>query len=184
METRQWQQTVKGATFLVSTSKDLLPHSFVQSVFENPAVYWAKKPSQATTKKLIDNSCTLGLYTINEPTAVPALETTTPIGIARMVTDYTTFAYLTDVFIIDEFRRFGLGKWLIRCCREVILEEMEDFRWLLLFTGNEQHAHMYQREFGMQQLGRSPTGLFSLGAKREQIEAAVLSCSKKDSNIE
>lgn len=30
-----------------------------------------------------------------------------------MVTDYATFAWLCDVFILEDYRGHGLGKWLI-----------------------------------------------------------------------
>jgi len=36
------------------------------------------------------------------------------IGVARVITDYSTYAYLCDVFIVEEHRRRGLGSWLIR----------------------------------------------------------------------
>jgi ribosomal protein S18 acetylase RimI-like enzyme len=35
------------------------------------------------------------------------------VGFARLVTDYTTFAYLCDVYVLEKFRRLSLGKALI-----------------------------------------------------------------------
>jgi GNAT superfamily N-acetyltransferase len=35
-----------------------------------------------------------------------------------VITDYSTYAYLCDVFIVEEHRRRGLGSWLIRSILE------------------------------------------------------------------
>lgn len=40
------------------------------------------------------------------------------IGVARVITDYSTYAYLCDVFIVEEHRRRGLGSWLIHSILE------------------------------------------------------------------
>jgi GNAT superfamily N-acetyltransferase len=46
------------------------------------------------------------------------LEDTRQIGLARVITDYVTYAYLCDVYLVEERRRQGLGSWLIRCVLE------------------------------------------------------------------
>ena len=46
------------------------------------------------------------------------LEEGRQIGLARIITDYVTYAYLCDVFIVEERRRQGLGTWLIRSVLE------------------------------------------------------------------
>jgi GNAT superfamily N-acetyltransferase len=53
------------------------------------------------------------------------------VGFARIITDYATFAYLGDVFILEPFRGRGLSKWLM----EVIVghPELQGLRrWMLL----------------------------------------------------
>jgi GNAT superfamily N-acetyltransferase len=37
------------------------------------------------------------------------------IGFGRFVTDYSTFAYMRDVFVLPEYRGRGLGRWLVEC---------------------------------------------------------------------
>lgn len=108
-------------------------------------MYWAKPTSAANMKTMLDNSCTLGLYKVEPDSSSPKYA---PIGIARMVTDYMTFAYLTDVYILEEYRKFGLGVWLINCCKETV-EQMPNLRWMLLLTGSEPAERMYKRELGM-----------------------------------
>jgi len=49
----------------------------------------------------------------------------------RVVTDYATFAYLADVFILDSYRGQGLSKWLLECVMQY--PELQGLRrWLLL----------------------------------------------------
>jgi N-acetylglutamate synthase-like GNAT family acetyltransferase len=68
---------------------------------------WAQGISLATVQQSIDNSLCFGLYHQRQQ-----------IGFARLVTDYTTFGYLCDVFVIPEFTRQGLAKWLMACMLE------------------------------------------------------------------
>lgn len=162
----------------------MLPDSFVQSAFDHPDVYWAQKPTAETTKKMLDNSLTLGLYKVNS-SSTSHDTTTTPIGLARLITDHVTFAYLTDVFLLDDYRKLGLGKWLVHCCRD-LMAELPDLRWMVLFTGSEGVARMYQNELGMKQLGKTPDGLISLGARgawlREVAEKKTAENTNSDGN--
>ncbi len=64
--------------------------------------YWAKSRSFETVRRSIENSLPFGMY-----------RDSVQIGFARVVTDYATFAWLADVFILPEFRGHGLGKWMI-----------------------------------------------------------------------
>jgi GNAT superfamily N-acetyltransferase len=69
------------------------------------------------------------------------------IGFARVVTDYATFAWLADVFILEEQRGQGLAKWLI----EVIVShpQLQGLRRWLLATND---AHELYRRFGFAEL--------------------------------
>jgi GNAT superfamily N-acetyltransferase len=64
------------------------------------------------------------------------------VGLARVVTDYATFAWLCDVFILEPHRGQGLGKWLIEC---VVAHP-----WLqgLLFLLGTRDAHGLYRRYG------------------------------------
>lgn len=65
--------------------------------------YWAKGRSIDEVKKSIENSLCYGVYIDEEQ-----------IGFARIVTDYTVFVYLMDVFILPEHRSKGYSKRLIK----------------------------------------------------------------------
>src|SRR4051812_7219311 len=65
--------------------------------------YWAKGIPKNIVEKSISNSLCFGLFFQSSQ-----------IGFARLVTDKATFAYVADVFILQEHRGKGLGKWLMK----------------------------------------------------------------------
>ena len=121
-------------------------------------------------ERLLQKSCTVAVYKTESDGPSHRTEHV-PIGMARLVTDDVTFAYLTDVFILEEYRKLGLGQWLIQCCKEIV-GDMEDLRWMMLLTGSEHAERLYQREFGMSRLGQPESGLIVMGARRPQLQAA------------
>lgn len=58
------------------------------------------------------------------------------VGFARVVTDYATFAYLSDVFVAEAHRGKALGKWLLECIMEYA--ELQDLRRWMLATADAQ----------------------------------------------
>src|SRR5262245_3692260 len=64
--------------------------------------YWARQRPRDVIKKSLRHSCCFGIY--HGPKQV---------GFARAVTDFATFAYLADVFIVESYRGQGLGQWLV-----------------------------------------------------------------------
>ena len=82
--------------------------------------YWAEGISRELVARSIDNSLCFGVF-----------EGSRQVGFARVVTDRATFAYLCDVYVLEEQRGAGLGKWLI----ETVLAHPEVQglrRWMLL----------------------------------------------------
>ena len=64
--------------------------------------YWAKGRRRAVVKKSLKHSFCLGVYLGREQ-----------VGLARVITDYATFAYLCDVYIQPDHQARGLGKRLV-----------------------------------------------------------------------
>lgn len=64
--------------------------------------YWAKGISRETVEKSIANSFCFGVF-----------EGETQVGFARVITDFVSFAYVCDFFILEPYRGRGLAKWLI-----------------------------------------------------------------------
>ncbi|QKJ19753.1 GNAT family N-acetyltransferase [Microbacterium hominis] len=69
-------------------------------------------------------------------------DTGAQVGFARAVSDGVAFAYLADVFVIDEHRGHGLGTGIVR--RMIDEGPGARMRWTL-FTGD---AHGMYRRFG------------------------------------
>ena len=66
--------------------------------------YWAKDRDVSVTQKAIENSLNYAIFTANSERLV---------GFARVITDYATVYYLSDVYIDEEFRGRGLGKKIV-----------------------------------------------------------------------
>jgi len=69
--------------------------------------YWAKNIPLSVVEESVRNSLSMGLYAESGM-----------IGYARAVTDYATFAYLGDVFVLEDWRGKGLGLWVSQCLVE------------------------------------------------------------------
>src|SRR5262245_7381533 len=66
--------------------------------------YWSKDIPRATVEKSLRGSLCFAL-----------LDGARQIGLARVISDYATIAYLGDVFILPEYRGRGLSTWLMEC---------------------------------------------------------------------
>ena len=129
--------------YLISSDKTLLDLDSINAAMDSPALYWANALSRSDLSTMIDNSFCLGLYL--QPPANPGLSTPakpTQIGLARLVTDYVTFAYLTDVYVEPDYQGRGLGRWLIECTNDVLLD-MAELRRAMLLTGTDKLQRMY-----------------------------------------
>ncbi|KAK4089217.1 hypothetical protein Purlil1_6650 [Purpureocillium lilacinum] len=88
-------------------------------------------------------------------------------GLARVVTDYVTFAYLTDVFVLEDFQRRGLASWMMRALKETV-DEWPNLRGLMLMTHDKAAARMYQRELGAVDFDKGPSAglvMLEMGGK-------------------
>ncbi len=130
---REWRQ----GEYLISTDRERLNTSLVHDFLSRQS-YWAKGRSLEVVERSIAHSLPFGLFKHNQQ-----------IGFARVVTDYATFAWIADVFVLAEFRGQGLGKWLI----EVILShpDLQGFRRWVLSTKDAQGLY---RGFGFSELKR------------------------------
>ncbi len=93
--------TATKGDYHISTDSSLLNIDVIYNYLSTES-YWAKNiPKELVIKSIINSLC-FGLYQQQKQ-----------VGFARVVTDKTTFAYLADVFILEEYRKKGLSKWLI-----------------------------------------------------------------------
>ena len=115
--------------FIISTNKSKLDVDVIHNYLCNES-YWAKNIPVETVERSIEGSCCFGLY-------VKENSISKQIGFARVITDFATFGYLADVFIIETYRGKGLAKWMM----EMIMKhpEMQGLRGWLLAT-KDAHA--------------------------------------------
>jgi GNAT superfamily N-acetyltransferase len=123
--------------YSISTDPSKLNLDIIHNYISNES-YWGKGRSLEVVKRSIDNSLPFGIYYKDEM-----------IGFARILTDYATFAWVADVFILDEHRGKGLSKWLM----ETILSnpQLQGFRRWVLATKD---AHELYRRFGFRELNK------------------------------
>jgi GNAT superfamily N-acetyltransferase len=128
------KKNFRKGSYLISTDKSKLDIKVIHNYLSNS--YWAKNRSLKTSKLTLKNSLCFGLYYKKNQ-----------IGFARVITDFATFAYLADVFIIEEHHGKGLGRWLM----EVILnyDEVQNIRRWFLATRD---AHQLYEKFGFTNL--------------------------------
>lgn len=127
MEIAEYRQ----GRFLISTDPALLQIDVIHNFLSNVS-YWAQGRRLEVVKTSIENSLCFGIYSEGKQ-----------VGFARVVTDYATFAWLCDVFILPEQRGNGLGKWLIECV--VSHPALARLKRMILAT---QDAHELYRRYG------------------------------------
>ena len=98
--------------------------------------YWAHQRSVATIQRSLEASLCFGVY-----------QADAQIGLARVVTDNATFAYLCDVYILESQRGLGLGKWLM----QTVLEH-PDLRGVRRFMLATRDAHDLYAQYGFKPL--------------------------------
>jgi GNAT superfamily N-acetyltransferase len=88
--------------FLVTTDPASLDLDFIHGYLVRS--YWAEGIPRDIVERSIANSLCFGVYAGDMQ-----------VGFARVITDYATFAYLADVFIIESHRGRELSKFLMEC---------------------------------------------------------------------
>jgi GNAT superfamily N-acetyltransferase len=71
------------------------------------------------------------------------------IGFARVISDLATFAYLCDVYVLEEFRGRGLAKWLLK-----VVTSHPDLQGLRRFVLATRDAHSLYENFGFVPLNK------------------------------
>ena len=117
--------------YLVSTDPLLLDVGVIYGYLSGES-YWAKNIPRDVVEKSIANSLCFGVYHISKQ-----------IGFARLITDKATFAYLADVFIVEEYRGKGLSKWMMQ-----VIHTHPDLQGLRRWVLGTLDAHGLYEQFG------------------------------------
>lgn len=107
--------------------------------------YWAEGISMELVKRSIENSLCFALFDGDRQ-----------VGFARVVTDRATFAYLCDVYVIEDHRGRGLGKWLLE--QVSAHPDLQGLRRFVLVTKD---AHPLYARLGFQPLA-NPAGFMEI----------------------
>jgi GNAT superfamily N-acetyltransferase len=122
---------LRRGQYSISTDRAALDVDLVHKYLSQSS-YWARGRLRQTVQRSIEASLCFGLY-----------EGAQQVGFARVVTDYATFAWLCDVFVVESKRGQGLGKWLIEGV--VAHPDLQDLKLFLLATRD---AHGLYRQYG------------------------------------
>ncbi len=116
--------------FLISTDKSRLDidavHAFLTRAF------WCLEIPRETVARSIEGSLCFGIYRGNQQ-----------VSFARVISDFATYAYLADVYVLEEFRGQGLSKWLMEC-----IMGHPDLQGLRRWTLATRDAHGLYSKFG------------------------------------
>jgi GNAT superfamily N-acetyltransferase len=115
--------------FMISTDPARLDVDAIADMLAH--AYWAKGRTRDVIARYIQHSLTFGVYEDNRQ-----------IGLARVISDYTTFAWLCDVYIHEDYRGHGLGKWLMETVHSH--PELQGLRRWMLATHD---AHGLYKQF-------------------------------------
>ncbi|WP_445734201.1 GNAT family N-acetyltransferase [Mariniflexile sp.] len=118
----------------ISTDKSKLQIEVIHQFLTE--TYWVKGKLLMKSKKTMDTCLCFGVY-LN----------TKQIGFARIVTDYTVFAYLMDVFILLEHGGKGHSKQLMKVIDDE--PQLKSCKTWMLKTAD---AHELYKQFGYSEL--------------------------------
>ena len=136
-------------TIQISTDKSRLDIKLIHNYLSKES-YWAKGRSLEAVKKSIKNSLCFGVYFNEEQ-----------IGFARVVTDYTVFAWVMDVFILPDYQWQGYGKKLME-----YMTNYKDLNGLKRWGLGTDDAHGLYEKFGFKALSK-PENMMEKINKRE-----------------
>jgi GNAT superfamily N-acetyltransferase len=90
--------------------------------------YWAKARPRPVFEQALRNSLCFGVFHGERQ-----------IGFARAITDFATYGYLADVYILEPYRGRGLGRWLVKSVLDH--PELKDLRRWALVTRDAQQLY-------------------------------------------
>ncbi len=118
----------KREDYLISTDPALLDLDVIHGFLTRST--WSTGIPRETVQRALANSFPFGLYQGGKQ-----------IGMARVTTDFATFAYLADVFVLEEYQGRGLSRWLMEAVHAH--PELQGFRRWLLATSTA--AWLYRK---------------------------------------
>ena len=120
--------------YLISTDPARLDVTAIHAYLTRS--YWCPGIPRAVVEKSVRNSLCFGLYHHDAQ-----------VGLARVITDQATYAYMCDVYILEEHRGHGLAKWLMQTV--ISHPSLQRLRRFMLATRD---AHGLYHHFGFREV--------------------------------
>ena len=126
---------------LISTDKSKLQLDIIHDYLSKKS-YWAEGIPKETVQKSIKNSMAFGVYLQQE-------NKLNQVGFCRIISDLATYAYLADVFVLEEYRGKGISKLLMK----TVLKhpDLQGLRRWVLATAD---AHGLYAQYGFTSLDK------------------------------
>lgn len=123
---------VRQGEYTVSTDRSRIDvesvHAFLTST------YWSPGIPEETVRRAIAGSICFGIY-----------HGDAQVGFARVITDRATYAYLSDVYVVEAHRGRGLSKWMM-----TVIMAHPDLQGLRRFALSTRDARGLYEQFGFQ----------------------------------
>lgn len=116
----------------ISTDPNRLDMALIHRCLSESA-YWAIGRPREVVQRAFDNSLCFGAYDDGRL-----------VGFARVVTDYATFGWLADVFVVEAHRGQGVGKALVQA-----VEDHPDLQGVRLLLATKD-AHKLYAQYGFE----------------------------------
>jgi GNAT superfamily N-acetyltransferase len=129
-------ETFEREGYLISTDPAKFDRDAIHAYLVR--AYWCEGIPRETMERAIANSLCFALF-----------RGKAQIGFARVITDSATYAYLCDVYVLEDYRGKGLGKWLMECV--MAHPALQGLRRFSLATRD---AHGLYRQFGFRELSK------------------------------
>ena len=118
--------------YVISTDRSRIDVAAVRAFLSQ--TYWSPGIPEDVVRRGIAGAICFGIYRGSEQ-----------VGFARVITDQATYAYLSDVYVLEPHRGRGLSKWLM----EVIMSH-PSLQGLRRFALSTRDAHGLYRQFGFE----------------------------------
>jgi N-acetylglutamate synthase-like GNAT family acetyltransferase len=133
-----------AGTFLISTDRSKLDIDVIQRFLAHS--YWAEGIPRETVARSIENSLCFGVYSDGEQ-----------VGFARVISDFATYAYIADVFILEQYRGRGLARELM-----ATIMAHPDLQGLRRWSLGTRDAHGLYEQFGFTRVENPPRTMMEI----------------------
>ena len=116
--------------FIISANRSRLDLDVIHGFLSRS--YWAKNIPRETVQRSVDHSLCFGVYHRDRQ-----------VGFARVISDFSTTAYVSDVFVLEPYRGGGLSKRLMQHIKGH--PDLQGLRRWMLVTAD---AHGLYEQFG------------------------------------